>query len=1008
MAEPIAFSRPVASLAEAELMVALASRLEGLSQSEAADRLERYGPNRLPPPHRRPLPLRLLDQMGHFMALLLWIGGGLAFASGTPQLGWAIWAVVLINGLFSFVQEYQAERALEALSRSLPRRVRVWRDGAPRWLPAEELVVGDRLELEEGDRIPADCRISQAVGLTVDQAALTGESQPVPRQAGAAAGLDGGAGPLGGLPACECANLLLAGTTVATGRAEAFVYATGAETEFGQVAHLTAGTRRAASTLELQVGRIVHTISTVAVSMGALAFGLSVLFVGLEPLESLVFAVGIIVANVPEGLLPTVTLALALGVQRMARSQALVRRLSSIETLGSVSVICCDKTGTLTQGRMAVAQIWRPGEGLPGEEMRGEAGADAYSLPRGRELLLLFASLCSAMPRPGGGVGDPSERALLEAAGAAGLDPTAEHRRHPRLGESPFDSHRRRMSVAVAWPEPLPPALRSSVAGGSGTALLLTKGAPLEVLTCCSHQAGPAGAEPLGAGQRRQVMAANDAMARRGQRVLAVAARAIAANGPLPAEAMAERDLLLIGLVGLVDPPRPEVPEALRRCREAGIRVTMVTGDYGLTAEAIARQIGLLESGAALVAPADARRGEAPAPGMGWAREEPEEPDGPEEPDEPGAAARQAATGGPVEPRLEEPRPGADPVRVIEGATLAALSDLQLRQLLRYQHRLVFARMAPEQKLRLVQAYRALGEVVAVTGDGVNDAPALRAADVGLAMGRSGTDVAREAADIVLLDDNFATIVEAIRLGRAVVVNIGRFITYVLASNVPEVAPFLAMVALRIPAALTVLQILAVDLGTDLLPALGLGAEPPEPGLLRRAPRPRRQPLLGRAVMVRAYLVLGLSEALMAMAGYLLVWWRHGVDLTRLRQLAPLLLHHQAPPAIEAVARQASSVAFALIVAGQMGALLACRSERRPFWTALRLPNAWLWCGFLSEPLLASLLVLQPQLASVFGTAPFPPAWLGWLALAPSAARPLRCSKTQSSSPCWPFMWACG
>jgi Ca2+-transporting ATPase len=474
------------------------------------------------------------------------------------------------------------------------------------------------------------------------------------------------------------------------------------------------------------------------------------------------------------------------------------------------------------------------------------------------------------------------------------------------------------------------------------------------------------------------VVAANDAMARRGQRVLAVALRPVDAGEALAPPATAalalERELVFVALVGLVDPPRPEVPEALRRCREAGIRVTMVTGDYGLTAEAIARQIGLLDP------PLTAEAAGAAAAGGAWALAG---SDGHRPGSGTAGPAAAAATGAMAESAAAGRAGGADPVRVIEGSTLAAISDLQPRQLLKYRQRLVFARMTPEQKLRLVLAYRALGEVVAVTGDGVNDAPALRAADVGLAMGRGGTDVAREAADIVLLDDNFATIIEAIRHGRAVVANIGRFLTYVLASNVPEVVPFLAMVALRIPAALTVLQILAVDLGTDLLPALGLGAEPPEPGVLRLPPRPRGRALLNGAVMLRAYGVLGVTEALLAMGGYLLVWRQRGVGWSELRELAPLLLHHQAPAALETVGRQASSVAFGLIVAAQMGALLACRSEHRPFWTTLALPNPWLWCGFFSEPALASLVVLLPPLAGVFATAPFPVAWLGWMALAP-------------------------
>jgi len=486
------------------------------------------------------------------------------------------------------------------------------------------------------------------------------------------------------------------------------------------------------------------------------------------------------------------------------------------------------------------------------------------------------------------------------------------------------------MTVRVDWSD-----RADDLPIATGGSLVITKGAPLDVLELCTSWLSPQGDAPLAAALRQQVVDANDALAARGYRVIGVAVR----RGDNPAATVPDEALesgqRFLGLLGLYDPPRPEVPDAIRQCREAGIKVTMITGDYGLTAQAIAQQIGLLD----------------PPSSLG------------------GSTAQQQAN--------------ADPVRVIEGSTLAQISEVHLHQLLKYRRRLVFARMAPEQKLRLVQAYRALGEVVAVTGDGVNDAPALRASDVGLAMGVSGTDVAREAADIVLLDDNFATIVQAVRYGRSVVTNIGRFITYVLASNMPEVLPFLAMVAAGIPPALTVLQILAVDLGTDLLPALGLGADPPESGVMRLQPRPRDLPLLNRAVMVRAYLVLGLVEALVAMTGYLLTWQANGVGWSELRVLAPQLLHHTADASVGAIQQQATTVSFCLIVAAQMGTLLACRSERRPAWAMLRIPNRLLWLGLLSEPLLASVLVLLAPLADLFGMAPFPLAWLGPMALAP-------------------------
>ena len=904
-------AQPIWSLPLPEAYSGLQSQPEGLSSHEAEERLERFGANRLPPLKRRPLLLRFTDQLVHFMALLLWVAGGLAFIARAPQLGWAIWAVILINGVFSFWQEFKAERTLQALAGNLPPMVRVWRDGRLQELPADQLVCGDRVVLEEGDQIPADCRVVVAHQLYVDLSVLTGESLPVARDAD----LQSGAG----IPTRERTNLLLAGSTVATGRGEGLVFATGSETEFGQVAHLTASTARSVSTLEVQIQRIVHTITLIALSTGLLTFAMSVLVTRLTPLESLIYAVGIIVGFVPEGLLPQVTLTLALNVQRMARRNALVRRLSAVETLGSVSVICSDKTGTITQNHMAVEDTWLP---EPGDSQR--------------RLLLLAASLCSNArldqdspgPEPWRASGDPTETALLLAAVEAGLSHAEQQRRFPRRRELPFDSHRRRMTVVIEQGEP-----NSALPLPAGTRLAITKGAPLEVLELCHNQLTATGAEPLTAAARQQAVRANDALACRGFRVIGVALRSGSDDLQTLAPEVLESDLSLIGLIGLYDPPRPEVSEAIRQCRQAGIKVTMVTGDYGLTAQAIAHQIGLLDP----------------------------------------PAGRDSNGDGKPE------HSGADPVRVIEGSTLAQISDVHLRRLLKYRSRLVFARMAPEQKLRLVQAYRDLGEVVAVTGDGVNDAPALRAADVGLAMGKNGTDVAREAADIVLLDDNFATIVAAVRHGRAVVANIRRFLPYVLASNVAEMAPFLAMVAWSIPAGLTVLQILAVDLGTDLLPALGLGAEPPEAGVMQRPPRPQGRPLLDRPLLVRAYLVLGLSEALVAMAAYLLAWRAGGVGWHELRRLAPLLLHGQGPPAAVALQQQASALCFCMIVAGQIGVALACRGERR--WG----PNRLLWGGMVAEIGFTALLLLQPQLAQLMGMAPPPRAWLAWLPLAPLA-----------------------
>ena len=925
-------AQPIWCLPVAQVYGALQSQPQGLSSAEAAERLLRFGANRLPPLKRRPLVLRFTDQLVHFMALLLWVAGILAFIAQAPQLGWAIWAVILINAMFSFWQEFKAERTLQALAGNLPPRVRVWRDGRLQELRADQLVCGDRVALEEGDQVPADCRVVEAHQLYVDLSVLTGESLPVAR--------DVDPQPREGIPTRERTNLLLAGSTVASGRGEGLVYATASETEFGQVAHLTATTARTTSTLEVQIQRIVHTITLIALGTGLVTFALSVLVERMAPLESLIYAVGIIVGFVPEGLLPQVTLTLALNVQRMARRNALVRRLSAVETLGSVSVICSDKTGTITQNRMAVEACWLPGD--PAEDC-GSQGQ--------HELLLLAASLCSNArlehdttgAEPWRASGDPTETALLMAAAEAGLIHGEQRRRFPRRRELPFDSHRRRMTVVIEQGEPI-----SGLPQAAGDLLAITKGAPLEVLQRCGAWLTPTGIMPLSEEARQKAVRANDSLACRGFRVIGVALRSGGAHlETVDAEAL-EQGLVLVGLIGLYDPPRPEVGEAIRQCRQAGIKVTMVTGDYGLTAQAIARQIGLL--------------------------------------DPPETAAGSSRSGGGNGSDCSQGHgtgTGADPVRVIEGSMLAQISDVHLRRLLKYRTRLVFARMAPEQKLRLVQAYRDLGEVVAVTGDGVNDAPALRAADVGVAMGRNGTDVAREAADIVLLDDNFATIVEAVRFGRGVVSNIRKFITYILVANLSEATPFIAMVALRIPAALTVMQILAVDLGTDILPALGLGAEQPEPGVMHQPPRPRRAPLLDAGVMRRSYLFLGLMEAGFSMAAYLLVWRQAGVGFRQLQALAPQLLHHSAPAHLQTVQLQASSVAFATIVFSQVGVLMACRSEWRSAFRLPREPNPLLWFGVASELVLLSALILVPALGRLFNMVPFPASFLGWMLLAP-------------------------
>jgi magnesium-transporting ATPase (P-type) len=899
---------------------------QGLSNSDAALRLEHDGFNELPEPVHRSLWLRFADQLTHFMALLLWVAGILAFISRTPELGWAIWAVVLINALFSFWQEFQAEQALAALKKVLPMQVKVYRQGQLIPVLARELVRGDVVQMEEGDRVPADMRLVSAESFYVDVSILTGESLPVARQADPvqprpALPVRGGKTLLrpGEIPQqervnpAEIRNLVFAGATVSSGRAMGVVYATGAQTEFGHVAHLTTIVERAASTLEVQITRIVRVITAIALTMGITVFLLSYYLIGMDVKESFIFAIGIIVANVPEGLLPTVTLSLAMGVQRMAKRNALVRRLSSVETLSATNVICTDKTGTLTKNEMTVRALWLPSSG--GGESIGVSGV-GYDPTAGEvnipaqiaswqvKLLLTGAALCSnaRLIHPTGEsrwqeMGDPTEAALLVAALKAQLNLKELQQQCPRLREVPFDSRRRMMTVVLDWH-------RSDLWSNESTELSFTKGAPLEVLRRCHSILQEEDTQVLTEMDWQRIVTANDDLAKQGYRVLGIAARK--GNDLRTYEPQVlEQDLIFIGLMAMFDPPRPEAEAAIAHCHQAGIQVTMITGDYGLTAAAIARRIGLVQQKA----------------------------------------------------------------RVVTGDGLGHLSDAQLRQLLKYRTGLVFARMSPEHKLRLVQAYQSLGYIVAVTGDGVNDAPALRAGNIGIAMGMNGTDVAREAADIVLTDDNFATIVSAIEEGRSVYQNIRKFMTYILASNIPEIVPFLAMVLFKIPPALTILQILAIDLGTDLLPALALGAEPPEPGIMNHPPRSPQQKLLNRSLLLRAYGFLGAIEAVLSLLGFFIVWWAHGYGLAEMQQATAGILSRTADPAVMAIYQQSTTVALAAIVACQVGNVFACRSE----WaSALRLSwfnNRLIWVGIAAEVVLLCGLIYLPPLQAVFMTA---------------------------------------
>ena len=854
-------------LSTADVLASLKTSEAGLDSTEAQRRLREFGPNRIEEVKGKPLWLRFLREFTHFFALILWVAATLAFfaesrdpGAGMWQLGVAILAVILINGVFSFLQEYRAERAISALRQLLPARVKVLRDGALQTSSAELLVPGDVVLLEEGDNVPADCRLVQASGLRVNLSTITGEALPKARSAESIA--DGR--PL------DARNLLLAGTFLVSGQARAVVYATGMRTEFGKIAHLTQTVGEAGSPLQREIARLSKVVAGIASALGLLFFAIGVA-IGLPFWANAMFAIGIIVANVPEGLLPTVTLSLAMATQRMARRNALVRHLPSVETLGSTTVICSDKTGTLTQNRMCVSQVYVP---------RLHRATDDLASISVDVQLLRNAQHCHNLKRSERHgqelwLGDPMEIALVEFGRNCNDLGWA-----PVVAEIPFDSERRRMSVVVEF---------------GGRRWLYCKGAPEVVLALCDR-VDENGSEALLDDVRRQhsTQAQND-MAEQGLRVLGFAYRELAAG-----EVPRETGLVFSGLVGLRDPPRLEVPEAMARCRSAGIKVIMVTGDHPHTAVAIAREIGLVTTASPLV---------------------------------------------------------------VHGEALLRMTPAQL-QIALESPEILFTRVTAEQKMLVVEGLKRKGHIVAVTGDGVNDAPALKTAHIGIAMGIAGTDVAKEAADMVLLDDNFASIVNAVEEGRAVYENIRKFLTYILTSNIPELIPYLAFVLFRIPLPLTIIQILAVDLGTDMLPALALGAERPHRSLMQQPPRPAGERLLSWPLLARAYLWLGLLQAAAAMTAFFFVLrqggWQYGEALAK---GDPLYL-------------QATTACLAAIVVAQVVNVFVCR---HPQESALRFgfaTNPLLLLGLAVEITLIVLIVYTPFGNAAFGTAPLPAqAW---------------------------------
>ena len=853
----------------------------GLRSREAERRLQQYGPNEIRRQEKRSHVRDLIRQFTHPLALLLWAAAVLAWIAAIVAVAIAIVVLIFLNAIFAFVQELQAERAVEALAAYLPFEAKVVRDGEETQIPTTQLVPGDLLLIEEGERISADARLLEG-SLEVDMSTLTGESEPVDRNAETEDT---------GVPLLEARDLVFSGTNCIEGEARALIYATGMHTELGRIASLSQRVESEASPLENQVRKVAWLIALIAV-VGAIAFiPVATVIAGLSIGDAVVFAVGLLVGLVPEGLLPVITLALAAGARDLARRGAVVKRLSAVETLGSTNVICTDKTGTLTENRMRATAVWTPARVL---ELEG-VGADAVHGQQDsgiRELATVMAACNNARFENGTGMatGDPTEVAILEAASKVGTQLDAETRERRRRAVFHFDPSLR---------------LMSTIDEREGRLWVDTKGAPEAVLPHCVSVAEDEGAKALEPADRDRIQKAVDGYAAEGLRVLAIAERDLNGGGVPDAREQAEADLTFLGLVAMLDPPRPEVAAAVEDCHRAGLRVIVITGDHGLTAAAIARRVGI----------------------------------------------------------------GAGEPRVVVGSDVDRMSDAELDALLQEGDELIFSRSSPETKLRIAESLREEGQIVAMTGDGVNDAPALRRADIGVAMGRSGTDVAREASTMVLTDDNFATIVAAIEGGRRVYDNVRKFLFYLFAHATPEVTPFVvfALGGGAIPLPLTVLQLLSFDVGTETLPALALGREPAEPGLMKRPPRERSEGVIRPAMLARAWLFLGLICAALQMAGFFYVLggagWSPG-DPTG----AGHPLHH--------AYQQATTMTFLGMVMGQIGTAFAARTERASLRSIGVFSNRLLLWGILFELALSALIIYAPPLQSVLATAALEPRML--------------------------------
>lgn len=853
----------------------------GLHSDQAKKLLDLYGENKLSEKNEDPLWLKFLYQFKNFFSLLLLIGSLLSFVGhyfapdqGNDIIGYALFGVTILNAGFTFLQEYRAAQAMKGFANLLPQEVTLLRDGKHTQVDAKYLVPGDLILLREGDKVPADARIVEEYFLKVDHSSLTGESEPQLRSVDSTHEKE-----------ILSRNMVFSGTLVQSGSGKALVVRTGDSTQIGQIAQMTSKVKVQKSKIKLELEEFVRIISTIAISLGVGFFFLGFL-IGMSIWESMVFTIAIIVANVPEGLLPTVTLTLSLSAQKMAKNNALVKDIESIETLGSITVICTDKTGTLTQNKLSVEGMYFDGIEYKYDEFHksfyDEKDVHYLHSIKNKQFNLMLNTmyLCnnSTLLSDEHTSGDPTEIALKQSV--QNQKSLEELDRFKRLSEIPFNSEKKYMITACEYQD---------------KRIAYLKGSPEAVLKKTKSFMHKGKTQSLNKSKIAEFINHNQHLSSQGYRVLALAYKpldTIIANE----KNLEQNDYVLLGLVVLQDPPRPEVAQAVKQCYEASIKLVVISGDQASTITAIAQQTGIIKH--------------------------------------------------------------TKNLKVITHDQLEEMSDKDLKSILKNEH-IIFARSLPADKLRVVKVLQEMGEIVAVTGDGVNDAPALKQANVGVAMGKGGTDVAKDAAQLVLLDDNFATIVKAIKGGRVVFDNIKKFILYILTSNMPEILPFLAMVLLSWPLALPVLLILAIDLGTDMIPAISLGQEKAETDVMKHPPRNTKAKLLTSRMLLRSYGIIGLLQTIFSFIMFFTVLfsggWQFGNDL---KITDPL---YQA----------AVTAFFTTIVIIQIFNNLTCRTVRMPAWKKPLRENKLLIIGILVELALLAIIIWWPPAKHVFGTRPF-------------------------------------